>query len=159
MFKQSLNLFGRTATMASRQHMMQQSILLQQQIRYFAIVKKYTKTHEWIELDTDTKLAKMGITDHAQKELGDIVHVDLPDVGTEFSKDDAISCVESVKTAADIYQMVDGEVVEVNDNVAEDGSVVNADAEGDGWLMVVKISDESQLDDLLTPDDYMENYA
>ena len=132
---------------------------MQQQIRYFAIVKKYTKTHEWIELDTDTKLAKMGITDHAQKELGDIVHVDLPDVGTEFSKDDAISCVESVKTAADIYQMVDGEVVEVNDNVAEDGSVVNADAEGDGWLMVVKIRDESQLDDLLTPDDYMENYA
>ena len=134
-------------------------MLLQQQIRHFALIRKYTKTHEWIEYDTDTKLAKMGISDHAQKELGDIVHVDLPDVGTDFSKDEAISCVESVKTAADIYQMVDGEVVEVNENVGEDGSLVNQDAEGDGWLMVIKVSDESQLDDLLTPDDYNDNYA
>ena len=73
------------------------------QCRYFPIVKKYTKTHEWIEFDTDTSIAKVGITDHAQGELGDIVHVGLPDEGTEFTKSDAISCVESVKTAADIY--------------------------------------------------------
>ena len=162
MFK-SLKFFGRTANVAvaqsSRQTLMQQNMLLQQQIRHFALIRKYTKTHEWIEYDTDTKLAKMGISDHAQKELGDIVHVDLPDVGTDFSKDEAISCVESVKTAADIYQMVDGEVVEVNENVGEDGSLVNQDAEGDGWLMVIKVSDESQLDDLLTPDDYNDNYA
>ena len=89
--------------------------LVAQQSRYFTIVKKFTKTHEWIEVDTDTSIAKVGITDHAQSELGDIVHVGLPDVGTEFSKSEAISTVESVKTAADIYQMVDGDVLEINE--------------------------------------------
>tara|TARA_B110000305_G_C19118973_1_gene483438 strand:+ start:72 stop:353 length:282 start_codon:yes stop_codon:yes gene_type:complete len=77
--------------------------LMTMQCRHFPIVKKFTKTHEWIEVDTDTSIAKIGITEHAQGELGDIVHVGLPDAGTEFSKSDAISCVESVKTAADIY--------------------------------------------------------
>ena len=133
-------------------------MLLQQQMRYFAVIKKYTKTHEWIEYDTDSKLAKIGITDHAQKELGDIVHVDLPEPGTEFTKEEAISCVESVKTAADIYQMCDGEVVEVNDKVSEDSAIVNEDAEGNGWLMVVKMKDPNQLEELLTPEDYKENY-
>ena len=138
--------------------MMTQNLMMQQQIRYFAIIRKYTKTHEWIELDTETKIAKIGITDHAQKELGDIVHVDLPEIGTTFQKDEAISCVESVKTAADIYQMCDGEVVEVNEKVAEDSAIVNESAEDEGWLMQVKMSDQAQLDDLLTPEDYKTNY-
>ena len=143
MFKKSFTVFSRNAMVSQRSKMMiaQQNMLLQQQARYFALIKKYTKTHEWIEYDTDSKLAKIGITDHAQKELGDIVHVDLPEPGREFVKEEAISCVESVKTAADIYQMVDGEVVEVNDKVSEDSAIVNEDAEGNGWLMVVKIKD------------------
>ena len=82
-----------------------------QQSRSFALVRRFTESHEWIELDTDTGNAKVGITDHAQAELGDIVHVDVPDVGTEFVCQDTIACIESVKTAADIYQMVDGEVI------------------------------------------------
>ena len=122
--------------------------------RYFAIVKKYTKTHEWIEFDTDTSVAKIGITEHAQGELGDIVHVGLPDAGTEFTKSDAISCVESVKTAADIYQMVDGEVVEVNDMLENEPDLINKDAEGDGWIMKVKLKDQQQLSELLSSDDY-----
>ena len=81
----------------------QRSMMLQNQMRYFAVVRKFTKSHEWIELDEDTGIATIGITDHAQGELGDIVHVDLPNVGDEFSKQESISCIESVKTAADIY--------------------------------------------------------
>ena len=126
------------------------------QCRYFPIVKKYTKTHEWIEVDTDTSIATIGITDHAQGELGDIVHVGLPDISTEFNKSDAISCVESVKTAADIYQMVDGEVVEVNETLNDEPELINKDAEGDGWIMKVKLKDQKQLADLLSGDDYKE---
>ena len=87
------------------------------QARCFAVIRKYTKTHEWIEVDTDTLEGKMGITEHAAKELGDIVHVDLPESGSEFNSQDVIICVESVKTAADVYQMIDGEVLEVNEKV------------------------------------------
>ena len=125
-------------------------------MRYFALVRKYTKSHEWIELDTDSGIATIGITDHAQHELGDIVHIDLPEVGTEFSKQETISCVESVKTAADIYQMCDGEVTEVNESLSDDSSLVNADAEGKGWIMKVKMVDTSQMDELLSLDAYKE---
>ena len=119
-------------------------------------MRKYTQSHEWIEIDTDTSVATMGITDHAQAELGDIVHVGLPDAGTEFSKQDAISCVESTKTAADIYQMVDGEVLEVNEALNDEPDLINRDAEGDGWIMKVKVSDQSQMNELMSLDDYKE---
>ena len=140
--------------LSKRLFTLSQRTLMQRNIRCFAIVRKFTKTHEWIEIDTDTDIATIGITDHAQAELGEIVHVDLPEVGTEFSKQEAISCVESVKTAADIYQMVDGEVVETNEEVADDCSIVNSDAEGKGWIMKVKVANKSQLDELLDLDDY-----
>ena len=107
-------------------------------------------------MDTDTSIATMGITEHAQGELGDIVHVGLPDTGTEFSKAEAISCVESTKTAADIYQMVDGEVVEVNEKLNDEPDLINQDAEGEGWVMKIKVSDQKQLNDLLSADDYKE---
>ena len=134
--------------------MQRNALLNMQMMRHFAVIRKFTKTHEWIELDDATGIATIGITDHAQKELGDIVHVDLPDVGQSFSANDAISCVESVKTAADIYQMVDGEVTEVNELLADEPNAVNTDAEGKGWLMKVKLVDQTQMDDLLTGDDY-----
>ena len=74
--------------------------------------------------------------------MGDIVHVGLPDIGTEFTKSDAISCVESTKTAADIYQMVDGEVVEVNETLNDEPDLINQDAEGNGWVMKIKVTDQ-----------------
>ena len=86
--------------------------------------------------------------------MGDIVHVDLPEVGTDFIKMDAISCVESTKSTADIYQMVDGEVVEVNEEVEADASVLNEDAEGKGWIMKVKLTNEGQLNELMDIDTY-----
>ena len=89
-------------------------VILMSQIRCFAKVKKFTKTHEWIEFDTESKIGTIGITNHAQRELGEVVHVDLPDINKEFVKGDVISTIESTKTAADIYQMCNGEVKEVN---------------------------------------------
>ena len=82
--------------------------------------------------------------------MGDIVYVDLPESGTEFSKSDVILQVESTKTAADVYQMVDGVVLEINEKVQDDGAVVNEDAEGEGWLISVSLEKENQLDELLT---------
>ncbi len=102
----------RSAKMGQR--VLSSNLLIQNQYRSFAIIKRFTKTHEWISFDTETNVAKIGITDHAQKELGDIVYVDLPESGTEFSKSDVILQVESTKTAADVYQMVDGVVLEIN---------------------------------------------
>ena len=83
--------------------LLQRNLFQMQQMRMFAVIRKYTETHEWIEVDTDSKIATMGITNHAQGELGEVVYVELPEVGTEFSKSDVISTVESTKTAADIY--------------------------------------------------------
>ena len=113
-------------------------VILMSQIRSFAKVKKFTKTHEWIEFDTDSKIGTIGITNHAQSELGEVVHVDLPDINKEFVKGDVISTIESTKTAADIYQMCDGEVKEVNKNLSDDPSLINSDPEGKGWIMKVK---------------------
>ena len=107
----------------------------QQAVRAFATIKKYTKTHEWIEVDTETLEGRMGISEHAAKELGDIVHVDLPDIGTEFKERDVVICVESVKTAADVYQMVDGEIIGINEDFLDDPELVNREPEENGWLV------------------------
>ena len=123
-------------------------------IRHFAIVSKFTKSHEWITFDTDTGLAKIGITDHAQHELGDIVHVDLPEIGNKYEKLDTIIAVESVKTAADVYCMVDGEVVAVNENLHDDSSLVNSSAQENGWMVEIKVTKPSQLDALLSHAEY-----
>ena len=127
-------------------------------MRMFAVLRKYTKSHEWIEFDTTTNIGTMGISDHAQAELGDIVHVDLPAVGDEFGRAEAITCVESVKTAADVYQPCDGEVLEVNPDVEADGAAVNEDAEGKGWLMKIRITDVKQLDDLMSEAEYKASF-
>ena len=105
------------AARRSIMHMKNMNAMVSSQARCFAVSKKFTKTHEWIEFDDETDIATIGITDHAQAELGDIVHIDLPDGGQDFSKGEVIVCVESVKTAADIYQMVDGEVLEINEEL------------------------------------------
>ncbi|MDE3068493.1 MAG: glycine cleavage system protein GcvH [Verrucomicrobiota bacterium] len=113
---------------------------------------KYTKSHEWIRVSGDT--AMVGITDHAQHELTDIVFVELPDVGDKVKAGDACAVVESVKTASDIYSPVSGEILETNRSVVDDPALVNSEPFDSGWFFKVKLSNPSELDALLTPDKY-----
>lgn len=107
----------------------------------------FTEDHEWISVENG--VATVGITIHAQEQLGDLVFVELPEVGRTASKGDGIVVVESVKAASDVYAPVDGEVVEVNEAVSSDPALINQAAEGDGWLFKLKLSDEGQLSGLL----------
>lgn len=113
----------------------------------------YTKTHEWIGNDGDGTVT-VGITDYAQSSLGDLVFVELPETGTKVSAGDAVAVVESVKAASDIYAPVDGEIAEVNEELADSPERVNEDPFGEGWLFKISVEDESGLDDLLDSDAY-----
>ena len=115
--------------------------------------KKYTKEHEWIEVEGDT--ATVGITNHAQESLGDIVFIDLPTVGKEVKSNEELCVIESVKAASDIYAPIDGEVTEINNNLNDDASIVNQDPEKDGWIFKMKISDPSQYNNLMTLEEYL----
>ncbi|MBZ0252589.1 MAG: glycine cleavage system protein GcvH [Candidatus Methylomirabilis sp.] len=118
---------------------------------------KYTKEHEWAKREGDTVL--IGITDYAQEELGDIVFVELPEVGEEVSKDESFGSVESVKTVSDLYAPVSGKIVEVNADLAEGPETINSDPYGDGWLIKVKMSDPKELDELMDSAAYQEYVA
>lgn len=107
----------------------------------------YTEEHEWVSVEGD--VATIGISDFAQEQLGDVVFVELPEVGAEVSAGDQVAVVESVKAASEVYSPVTGEVVEVNDAIVEDPAGVNGDAEGEGWFFKIKLSDPSELDDLM----------
>lgn len=107
----------------------------------------YTDDHEWISVDNG--VATVGITDYAQEQLGDLVFVELPEVGKSLSKGDAAVVVESVKAASDVYAPVDGEITAVNDKLSDDPALVNSSATANGWLWKMKLSDESQLDGLM----------
>ena len=113
---------------------------------------KYAKSHEWVSVTGDT--ATVGITDHAQHELTDIVFVELPQVGRKVKAGDACAVVESVKTASDIYAPVSGEVTEVNKAAVGDPAVVNRDPHGAGWFFKVKLANPAEPDALLTPAQY-----
>ena len=115
--------------------------------------KKYTKEHEWVEVDGDT--ATVGITNHAQESLGDIVFIDLPTVGKEVKSNEELCVIESVKAASDIYAPIDGEVIEINNNLNDDASLVNQDPEKDGWIFKMKIADPNQYNTLMTLDEYL----
>lgn len=108
---------------------------------------KYTKDHEWIKIDGD--VVTIGITDYAQGELGDIVYVEVDTEGDTLDREETFGTVEAVKTVSDLFMPVSGEVVEVNESLEDAPETVNKDAFGDGWMVKVKISDPSQLDDLL----------
>ncbi len=108
---------------------------------------KYTPDHEWLLVDGDT--ATVGITHHAQDALGDVVFVDLPEVGKAFSQKDVAGVVESVKAAADVFMPVDGEITEVNEALRADPSLANTDPLAAGWFFKVKLSAPSQLDELM----------
>ena len=115
--------------------------------------KKYTKEHEWVEVDGDT--ATVGITNHAQESLGDIVFIDLPTVGKEVKSNEELCVIESVKAASDIYAPIDGEVIEINNNLNDDASIVNQDPEKDGWIFKMKIADPNQYNNLMSLEEYL----
>lgn len=118
---------------------------------------KYTSDHEWVLVDGD--IALVGITDHAQEELTDIVFVELPERDKTFDQGDAVAVVESVKAASDIYAPISGEIVEVNDDLEGDPSLVNADPYGDGWIYKISINVEAEIEALMSPEDYQEFIA
>jgi glycine cleavage system H protein len=113
---------------------------------------KYAKSHEWVRVSGDT--ATIGITDHAQAELTDIVFVELPAVGRKVKAGEACAVVESVKTASDIYSPVSGEITEVNNAVVDDPALVNKEPDGGGWFYKIKLSNAAETNSLLSPDDY-----
>ena len=115
---------------------------------------RYTKEHEWVRMDGD--IATVGITDYAQEALGDVVFVELPEVGRDVAADEACSVVESVKAASDVYAPLAGKVVETNQSIIDDPSLVNTDAEGEGWFFRIELDDVDAYDALLDEAAYTE---
>jgi glycine cleavage system H protein len=118
---------------------------------------RYSKEHEWVA--AEETVATIGITDHAQEQLGEIVYIELPAIGEKVSKDDPFGVVESVKAVSDIYAPVSGTVLEVNEDLAESPEVVNEDPYGDGWLIKVRVSDPADLEDLMENEEYEQMIA
>lgn len=112
----------------------------------------YTEDHEWVQMEGD--IATIGISDFAQDQLGDVVFVDLPEVGKVFDQGDEAAVVESVKAASEVFAPVSGEVIEVNEALADNPALVNEDAEGDGWFFKIRITDADELDALMSARDY-----
>ena len=116
---------------------------------------KFLKSHEWARV-VDNGTVTVGISDHAQGLLGDLVYVELPEVGDSVTAGNAVAVVESVKAASDVYSPVTGKVVAVNAALADNPETINEDAYGEGWMLVVQPDDVGQLNELLSPDDYSE---
>jgi len=116
---------------------------------------KYTDTHEWLKLDGDK--AKVGITDHAQEELTDIVFVELPEIGKEVVKGEELCVVESVKSVSEIYSPVTGKITKVNKDLEDAPETVNESPYDEGWLVEIVVSDRSEIDGLLSSEDYKKN--
>ena len=115
---------------------------------------KYTKDHEWIKVEGDT--ATVGITDFAQGELGDIVYVEVETLDETLDREEVFGTVEAVKTVSDLYLPLSGEIIEFNESLEDEPEKVNSDPYGQGWMIKIKFSDESQLEDLLSADAYKE---
>ena len=113
---------------------------------------KYASSHEWVNVEGDTAI--IGISDHAQDELTELVFIELPEIGRELAAGDPCAVVESVKTASDIYAPVSGRVIETNDALDTEPGTVNEDPYGDGWFFKIRLANPKELDDLLSPDDY-----
>lgn len=114
----------------------------------------YTEEHEYLSKTDQDDVYRVGITDYAQGELGDIVYVELPGVGESFGKGDTFGTVEAVKAVSDLYMPVAGEVVEANEALNDDPSLVNSDPYGDGWMIAIRVKDPAGLDKLLSAEDY-----
>jgi glycine cleavage system H protein len=118
---------------------------------------KYTKDHEWVKVEGDSLV--VGITDHAQGELGDVVYVDLPSVGKSFSKEESLGSIEAVKAVADIFCPVGGEIIAVNEALLDAPDTVNKDPYGAGWMVKIKAADSSEINKLMTPEAYKEHIS
>lgn len=118
---------------------------------------RYAETHEWVRIVGD--LATAGITDYAQSQLSDVVYVELPEVSDVFDKDEVFATVESVKAASDCYMPVGGEIIEINEELSSSPELVNEDPFSEGWFIQFTPSDPSELDDLMTPEEYQEHVA
>ncbi|MBV9251262.1 MAG: glycine cleavage system protein GcvH [Acetobacteraceae bacterium] len=116
--------------------------------------KRYTKEHEWVVLDGD--IVTIGITDHAQEQLGDVVFVELPELNREVAVGEACAVVESVKAASDVFSPLAGKVVETNQAIIDDPAIVNSDAEGEGWFFRLEIEDVGAFEALMDEDEYSE---
>ncbi|HLS31613.1 MAG TPA: glycine cleavage system protein GcvH [Flavobacteriaceae bacterium] len=115
---------------------------------------KYSKDHEWVSVDGD--IATIGITEFAQSELGDIVYVEIETVGETLDREEIFGTVEAVKTVSDLYLPLSGEILEFNENLEDEPENVNTDPYGEGWMIKLKMSNPSELDDLLTDEEYKE---
>ncbi|MCG8507850.1 MAG: glycine cleavage system protein GcvH [Rhodospirillales bacterium] len=115
---------------------------------------KFTKEHEWLSIDGD--IGTVGITNHAQEQLGDLVFIELPEIGKTVAQGDEAAVVESVKAATEVYSPVAGEVIEVNEALTDDPAKVNSDAMGDGWFFKIRIADAGEVDSLLDQAAYQE---
>lgn len=114
---------------------------------------KFTESHEWIKLENG--IGTVGITDHAQKELGQVVYIELPAVGKKVKASQEVAIIESTKAAADIYSPVSGEIVEINQKLGDFIHLINTSAEKDGWLYKIKLSDQAEMENLLEREDYL----
>lgn len=113
---------------------------------------RYTKEHEWVRMEGN--VATIGITDHAQDSLGDIVYLELPSDGAAVTKDETFGVVESVKAVSDLYSPISGTVIEINDALVDSPEVINGDPYGDAWMLKVEMSSPAEIKDLLTADEY-----
>jgi glycine cleavage system H protein len=116
---------------------------------------RYTKEHEWIE-KLDDGIGKVGMSDHAQHEMTEIVYVELPEVGKKVKKGDVIGVVESVKTVSDVYSPASGEVIEVNEDLEGSPQSINESPYGEGWMAIIRLEDEAELEELMDSDAYTE---
>ena|SRR5688500_443924 len=115
---------------------------------------RYAKSHEYVHVEGNT--GTIGITDYAQKELGDVVFVELPQVGTELEAGDELGSIESVKAVSELFVPVSGEVIEINEALADNPALVNTDPWGDGWMVRIKLADVTEVDELMTAEEYDE---
>ncbi|MFW6119294.1 MAG: glycine cleavage system protein GcvH [Petrotogales bacterium] len=113
---------------------------------------KYSKSHEWVKKEGEIGI--IGISDYAQDQLGDIVYVELPEVGNEINEGEMLCTVESVKAASDIYSPVSGDIMEINEDLEDSPEIINEDAEGKGWICKIKLSDDAEFDELMNKEDY-----
>lgn len=115
---------------------------------------KYTKDHEWARMEGD--IAIIGITDYAQGELGDIVYVELPEVGSNTQQNESFGTIEAVKAVSDLFAPLSGEVAEVNEKLSDEPELINKDPYGDGWIIKIRVSDSSEIENLLDKNQYEE---
>ena len=115
---------------------------------------KYTKQHEWVSINDGDQKAAVGVTDYAQKQLGDIVYVELPEIGVKVNQGDEVAVVESVKAAAEVYSPISGEISEVNENLADSPELINNEAETNGWFFKLVPSEVNELEELMDKDSY-----